>query len=144
MRSFAPSQRIYGVESEPEAAGETTEAQERLEEVVVAVVEGNIDFAAGRLVANAVLEKPVAVLAWLCEICVGAKRKELLNRKRTVLRAFLAADESRKLEKPRRHDRRGGGVALLAGRAEIPVGNTVSRHVRMVDRKVGDLLVKAR
>ena len=107
MRSFAPSQRIYGVESEPEAAGETTEAQERLKEVVVAVVEGNVDLAAGRLVADAVLEKLVAVLAWLCEICIGAKRKELLHRERAVLSALLAVDESRKLEKPRRHYRRG-------------------------------------
>ena len=70
-----------------------TEPQERLEEVVVAVVEGNVNFAVARLVPDAVLQQPAAVLARLCELVVGAAPGELMHRERAIPLAILARNE---------------------------------------------------
>ena len=109
------------------------EAQERLEEVVVGVVERHVDLAVAGLVADGVHEQEVAVLALLGEVGGRRHRRQHLHGCGAVLRRLRGRRERLELEERARGHRRSGDVALLADEREVPVGDAVGGEVRLVE-----------
>ena len=116
------------------------ETQKRFKKIIIAVIERSIDLAAYRLGADAVLQEPFAVFARRGVISRGSERTKLLDGKITVHLGKRSGNVCGEFKKTGGHDRRGGRIALFAGRAEIPVRNTVLGHILVENREVGNLL----